>query len=39
MNTDLVDFLARFEDISRAELYAKVATLATLINYENVGVP
>jgi hypothetical protein len=39
MNADLVDFLARFEDISGTELYAEVATLATLINYENVRVP
>jgi len=39
MNTDLVDFLAPFENVSRTELYAEVAAFASVVNYENVRIP
>jgi hypothetical protein len=39
MNTGLVDFLAGFEDVARAELDAEVTALASLVDYENIRVP
>jgi len=39
MNPDLVDFQASFEDVFRAELYTEIATLASLIDYEDVNIP
>jgi hypothetical protein len=39
MNADLVYFLASFEDVSRAKLDAEAAALASVIDYEDIGVP
>ena len=39
MNADLVDLPAGFENVTGTELYAKAAAFASVVNYENVGVP
>jgi hypothetical protein len=38
VDAPLIHFLAGLEDIARAELDAEVTRLASLIDYENVGV-
>jgi hypothetical protein len=39
VNPNLVDFAAKLEDVSRAELYTEIAALASLIDYEDVDIP
>jgi len=38
MNPDLVDFLAPLENVSWAELYAEVASFASVVDYKNVRI-